>query len=165
MGKSPLVERFFPKKASNEFDINILGKTKETISSCDPLAPGQEYRNQIKDALEVAGWSGKVFLEHDSKRYIDGIFEGIGLVVQMGNKGAATSYLMNLEYLFSQGKITSAIFVTQTKKQAIRRYSIGHPNARPNDDGNYMGIERLEADLGIFSAFLRCPICVVAIDC
>ncbi|MAO72451.1 MAG: hypothetical protein CL409_00025 [Acidimicrobiaceae bacterium] len=147
---------------------NILQRTKEVnyaidaIKSCDPFAVGSRYRNEVKHALEDVGWSGKVNLEHDSKRYIDGIFNDVGLVVQLGHKGAATSYFLNLEYMYVTGKINSAIFVTQTKDHAVKRYQRSNPES--NSDGNYCTMDRIISDFELFSNFLTCPICIIAIE-
>ena len=154
---------FLPEKVEKGFDSEIIAKAKKAVSSCDPLAPGSSFRNNIKEALEYAGWSGKVNLEHNTKRYIDGIFQDVGLVVQTGNKGAATSYLMNLEHMYVSGKINSAIFVTQTRDHAVRRYEL-FSNPGSNSDGNYCTMERVSSDIELFSSFLRCPICIMAID-
>ena len=154
---------FIPDSAEAGFDSGAIARAKEALGRCDPMAPGSSFRGHIKEALEDAGWSGKVNLEHDTKRYIDGVFRGVGLVVQTGNKGAATSYLMNLEHMYVTGKIDSAIFVTQTRDHAVRRYEL-FSNPGSNSDGNYCTMERISSDVRLFSSFLRCPICIMAIE-
>ena len=153
---------FIPRTENKLFGTGVVESTINAIKECNPLAIGSAYRRQIKEILEDSGWSGKVNLEHDSKRYIDGIFNDVGLVVQLGNKGAATSYFLNLEYMFVMGKIRAAIFVTQTKDHAINRYEMSHPGSY--SDGNYCTMDRIVSDLELFSSFLTCPLCIIAVD-
>ena len=153
---------YLPNSDNILLGMDEVEAARKAIQNCNPFATGASYRNSIKQAFEDVGWSGKVNLEHDSKRYIDGIFNDVGLVVQLGNKGAATSYFLNLEYMFVRGKINSAIFVTQTKGHAINRYQMSHPDS--NSDGNYCTMDRIVGDLELFSSFLTCPVCVIAID-
>ena len=107
------------------------------MAGATPWPPGLASAGTSRRPWRTSWWSGKVNLEHDTKRYIDGVFRGVGLVVQTGNKGAATSYLMNLEHTCtSRGRIDSAIFVTQDKDHAVRRYEL-FSNPGSNSDGNY----------------------------
>ena len=154
-----------------EFTINHEGKIPDSavvedvriiLETIDRKIPGKAYRKSVLDKLEMKGWSGKVPIHYDSRASIDGVCDGVGIVVQLGNHAAGVLPIFNLEYLYSIKKITAGIFITQTHAQAIQRNSIRNPGT--NVDGNYISSERLEPDVNLYVQFLKCPIRIIAMD-
>ena len=143
-------------------NMEMVDEIRTILESIDRRIPGNAYRKSIIEKLEIAGWSGKVSIEHDSRASVDGIRKGVGLVVQLGNNASGVLKIFNLEYLYTMNKISAGIFITQTFAQAVQRHSLRNPGV--TTDGNYINSERLEPDLNLYSEFLKCPITVIAID-
>jgi len=143
-------------------DSVIIDEIRGILSTIDRRLPGKAYRKSVIEKLEMAGWSGKVSIDHSSRASVDGIRKGIGIVVQLGNHAAGVLPIFNLEYLYTTNRISAGVFVTQTFDQAVQRHSLR--NVGTVTDGNYISSERLEPDLTLYSKFLKCPIIVIAMD-
>ena len=64
--------------------------------------------------------------------------------------------------MFVNNKISSAIFITQTKKQAIRKNQVRNPKS--NSTGNYIEFEKLVEDLDLYSQFINIPLAIIAFE-
>ena len=144
-------------------DDTLLNGLRNVLEKIDRKTPGRSYRLAVLNELQSIGWSGKISLEQGSKSSIDGIKSGVGLVVQLGNQKSGLLSIMDLEYMYVKGKISSGVFITQTNAQAVQRNSIRNPDTTSN--GNLISLERSILDLELYSEFLKCPLKIIAIDC
>jgi hypothetical protein len=138
---------------------------QSTISSLENIQislVGREYSEKILEVFRNNGWSLNISISAGSKAKINGIKNNVGLVVFLGNHYYCYHYLLNLQYLYVNNKISSAIFITQTKNQAIRKNQIKNP--KTISTGNFIEFEKLTEDFDLYSQFISIPLAVIAFE-
>lgn len=144
-GKGLRVITKYYNGAENLISKNIIDQITYILNNIKINYQGHEYTNSLLKELRVNGWSKDILIEEDSNAKINGIKDKIGLIVFLGNHYYSYFYLLNLQYMYINNKIKSAIFITQTKKQAIIKNKTNNPTT--NSTGNYIEYDNLSKHL------------------
>jgi len=111
------------------------------------------------------GWEKDTYVSSRAdvfKHHINGIVDGVGVVVYFGHKDACFSKFMALQSLFLQGLINSCYFITQTLETAELRNTLKNPKNKGT--GNRISFHELNAGMDYYSSFITVPIKIIGIE-
>lgn len=101
-------------------DRSILERLEASIASEElPL----NYGTEIESLCRTCGFSNTHIVRKVGKKKltISGTLNDVGLMVWFGNQHFVFKHFINLQLLFNEGNISSAIFITSMKDETINR--------------------------------------------
>lgn len=153
-------ERHCYQDATTRIPSTILREVETSIREVSvpngPIAPNA-VTGPIREALTRRGWSGEVFLSHESKITISGQKSDIGLAIQFGNISRIYADLLKLQSLYLDAKLRGAVVIVPALTFLVSLSKSGGTDNRCN-------LSRIKRELPIYSLVITMPIAFYGID-
>jgi len=147
-------------------DRSILERLEASIASEElPL----DYGTEIEPLCRTCGFSNTHIVRKVGKKKltISGTFNDIGLMVWFGNQHFVFKHFLNLQLLFNEGNISSALFITSMKDETINRLGKikkSQGKEPPKSATNYCEYETTVEFLEAIADIITIPITVVGLQ-
>jgi len=148
-------------------DRYILERFEASIVSEE--LPLDYSRKEIETLCRTCGFSNTHIVRKIGKKKltISGTFNDIGLMVWFGNQHFVFKHFLNLQLLFNEGNISSALYITSMKDETInRRARIKKSQGKepPKSATNYCEYETTVEFLEAIADLISVPITVVGLQ-
>jgi Restriction endonuclease BglII len=120
------------------------------LSKSHPSAP--DLRAKTIMALRDLGWSNEIQLDPTCRITINGVFERVGLAVQMGNICRFYADIIKLQTLFIRDKVAAALYIVAVKRLAAQMGK------------NLANYERVTQEMQLFYQTINVPVVVFGLE-
>ena len=130
---------------------NLVEGLKEI--EADYETPIPRIKKDITKLFSDEGFITDVIIHPAHRLDVNGIKEDICFGAQLGNAARFYADVIKMQYLFIEGVITKAIYVTFTRDFIKKSYS-----------GNNISFERAISEITLFKSIITLPIYFIGID-
>jgi len=141
-------------------NVRVIDATR--IALKNHVISDDTYRHSIMASLRSVGWSGDRPVSKGSKLKISGELLDVGLVLWFGNMHSIHEYIMALELLYHKNKINSAVVITATRDEAVRRFH-RNKSEKGTSTGNYSEFDTLVSHLKCLEDIVNIPLTVIGV--
>ena len=120
--------------------------------------------SEVIAKLREAGWENKVRLAKGFSHSLDGILEGVGVVVGFGHSGASFQKLMTMQSMYIDGRIKECYYISQTRDTSELRHRLVNPQAKPGTNGNRITAENLDLGMDYYHRFITVPLTIIGMQ-
>ena len=137
---------------------NIVGSIEGESHGYVPNA------SEVIAKLREAGWENKVRLVEGFSHSLDGILEGVGVVVGFGHSGASFQKLLTMQSMHIDGRIKECYYISQTRSTSELRHRLVNPQAKPGTNGNRITAENLDLGMDYYHRFITVPLTIIGMQ-
>ena len=120
--------------------------------------------SEVVSKLREVGWDSKIRLVEGFQHSIDGILEGVGIVVGFGHSGASFQKLLTMQSMYYDGRIDECYYISQTRETSVLRHKLVNPNAKDGTNGNRISVEDLDLGMDYYHRFITIPLTLIGIE-
>ena len=120
--------------------------------------------SEVIAKLREAGWENKVRLAKGFSHSLDGILEGVGVVVGFGHSGASFQKLLTMQSMYIDGRIKECYYISQTRDTSELRHRLVNPQAKPGTNGNRISAEDLNLGMDYYHRFITVPLTIIGMQ-
>ncbi len=141
--------------ADKIIDSDLKSKFLETVTNLEityDKGMTRSLRNDIKEAIELIGWSESVEIVEGTHISITSYNDKHGLCLQTGNMSRFYADIIKLQHLYLNNKIKAAFYLLPSKQTAKKLGS------------NIAHFDRFTKEIDIFKKTITVPILVIGME-
>ena len=150
---------------------SVIERVKQVISN-EEFALNYVEEGQVEKICRMVGFSDPLIVREygesgRKKLRVSGSYGDLGLQVWFSNQHYLFKFLISLQLLYTERKISSAILITSTKDETIdriRRIKLSKGERPPKSTVNYCDFESSVAQLKAVEEVITIPLTVMGLQ-